>query len=339
MKKLSLFLLIVLIPLSCTLFDPPDAQIEEITFDEKILDGYFVVSIAFEDDGTAWLGTLGTYGQGLIRYDTDGTTQVYNSLNSIINDSTTIWDIEVDIHGNVWIGNDGLVCYDGQDFVRYELLNEDTPLNRVMSIASDSEGKVWFASWNRLDGGETIGGVVSFEQEEFNVYTPDNSDLNEHMNFDIEIDLDDNIWLAQFNSLVKFDGSQWTTYGSDDLGFEPFMIREIEINSQNDVIGIIDYSGFSGGMMYPSSGKPTLFSFDGYNAQRVLTDSVYFRSLTIDQNDNIWCPCPYGLRVYEPNKLKLTALADEGRGHFSVKESPSGEIWTGSGDGVYIYQK
>ncbi len=339
MKKLFLVILVVLIPLSCTLFNPPNAQIGEITFDEKILDGYFVVSIAFEDDGTAWMGTLGTYGQGLIKYDTDGTTHVFDHTNSIINDSTTIWDIEVDIHGNVWIGNDGLVCYDGQDFVRYELLNEDTPLNRVMSIASDSEGKVWFASWNILDEGERTGGIVSFFQDNFTIYTPDNSELMEYTSFDIEVDHNDNIWLAQTRSLVKFNGSTWTTYDSDALGFVPFLIREIEINSRNDIVGIIDYSGYSGGMMHPATGKPTLFSFNSENSQFTLTDSVYFHTLTIDDNDQIWCSCFYGLRVYSPNNLKLTSLAQDSRGLFSIKESPSGDIWIGSRDGVYIYQK
>ncbi|MEA3391418.1 MAG: two-component regulator propeller domain-containing protein [Candidatus Marinimicrobia bacterium] len=340
MKKLSLFLLIIFIPLSCALFDPPVPEVEDITFIQQILDGYFVVSIAFEDDGTAWLGTLGGgYGPGLIKYETNGTTTIYDHTNSIINDSTTIRDIEVDKDGNVWIGNDGLICFDGNDFTRYSLLNENTHLNRVMSIASDSEGKVWFASWNLLNSGVRTGGLVSFYQDEFTVYTPDNSGLNEYASYDIEIDNNDNIWLAQNSSLVKFNGNTWTTYGSDDLGFEPFMICDIDITSQNTVVGIIDYTGFSGGMMFPSTGKPTLFSFDGINSQNVLTDSVFFQSLTVDEQDRIWCPNFHNLRVYNSRNLQLESIAPDNIGIFAIKESPLGEIWMGSGDGVYIYQK
>lgn len=339
MKKLSLYLLIVLILLSCTLFDPPNTEEIEVNFIEKVLDGYFVESIAFENDGTAWVGTFGPYGQGLIRYNTDGSMDIFNNSNSIIDDSTTIWDIEVDVNGYVWFGNDGLICYNGNEFIQYELEHENLYPNRIMSIASDNNGTIWLSSWSHGDGVGYKGCVASFLNDDLTVYTPLNSNLPSPICYDIEIDGQNNIWTAHPTSISKYNGTFWTNYNSEQLGFEPFSISDIDIDSRNIIYGVIDYAGFSGGMMYPSLDKPTIFSFDGLQGHTILTDSVYFRTMLIDQDDHIWCSSTFNMRCYDNTNLIEKARLNSNHNSFVIKESPSGDIWIGGGDGVYIYQK
>ena len=51
--------------------------------DELHINDYWIYSIAFDSKGTAWLGT---FKQGLIKYNPDGTGLVYNSTNTILPD-------------------------------------------------------------------------------------------------------------------------------------------------------------------------------------------------------------------------------------------------------------
>ena len=327
MKKLFVLLIIMLIPVSCSLFNP-ELNIE---FDRKILDGYFVISIAFEDDGTTWMGTLGSYGQGLIRYSAQG-TQIYDHSNSIINDSTTIGDIEIDSQGRVWFGNDGLVCYDEGDFTRYDTSNSPIPVNNIRSIAIDSEDRVWFASGYF---GEVS--LISFDGSTFTVYTSENSELPVNSIGDIEVDHNNNVWMAMRGiidniCLTKFDRSIWITYNVADLGFTPYLISDIEINNHNEIYGIIDYSLSSA--MYDN--RPSLFVFNGQNPAIVLSDSGSFHYSCIDQNNHIWCSGFGSLAVYDGQNL---SFLNTSHSSFAIKESPSGEMWIGSGDGVYIYKK
>ena len=63
MKKLIFLLSIVIFPGSCEIAknDPINLRND---FNQKILEGYFVLSIAFDNQGNAWIGT---FKQGLIK--------------------------------------------------------------------------------------------------------------------------------------------------------------------------------------------------------------------------------------------------------------------------------
>ena len=333
MKKLSLFLLIILIPLSCTLFDPPEADVDNIEFVQKILDGYWVVSIAFEDDGTAWCGTLGGYSSGLLRYK-DGQVDVFNAENSIINDSTTIRDLDVDSQGRVWICNDGLVCYEDGNFIRYDSSNSLIPQNSTRSVEIDSNDKIWITSW--ISSGD--GGLISLENDVFSVFTTENSGLPSEIIRDMEIDNQNNVWLLYPNKITKFNGHVWTSYLSEDLGFEPYMLSDFEINSMDQVCGIMDF-GYSSSM-YSHVGNPVLYKFNGENAEVVLGDSTSsFFKIYLDLNDNIWCTGFNGIRVYQFNNLEKFKVFELDHSPFFICESPDGKIWISGGGGVHIYQK
>lgn len=333
MKKLTLLLLIVLIAVSCTLFDPPEADIDNIEFVQKILDGYWVVSIAFEDDGTAWCGTLGGYSSGLLRYK-DGQVDVFNAENSIINDSTTIWDLDVDSQGRVWICNDGLVCYEDGNFIRYDSSNSLIPQNSARSVEIDSDDKIWVTS--RRSGGD--GGLISLENDEFSVFTTENSDLPSETINDIQIDHENNIWLLYFDKITKFDGNVWKSFTPTQLGFTARMLTEFDINSEDEICGIIDYSFSSA--LYPSIGKPVLYKFNGLSSKIARGDSTsYFSRIFVDSEDIIWCAGYGGIRAYNSDNLKVFTEFDLNHSSFTIAESPDGEIWISGGGGVHIYQK
>ncbi|MEO6685261.1 MAG: hypothetical protein ABIN24_04825, partial [Dyadobacter sp.] len=87
MKKNYYTLLVLLLLLvSCKKGDGPNPVLLEAgepnsgELSNVILKDYFIISIAFDKSGTAWLGTLN---QGLIKYDRK-TATVFNSSNSLL---------------------------------------------------------------------------------------------------------------------------------------------------------------------------------------------------------------------------------------------------------------
>jgi len=199
-------------------------------FNQKILDGYFVTTIAFDNQGNAWIGT---FKQGIIKYDSKGIT-VYNSANSIIPDTSVVYDIAVDSKDNVWIGWDELIKYKSNEFIQYNSTNTSIPEDFVYSIAIDSKDQIWFTSCRFRQGG-----IVKYDGANWTVYKPDNSDLPVNSVKSIAIDKNDNVWLALSEIvndayLVKIANDNWTTYTSNDLGFSPYYFGNIQINSKNE---------------------------------------------------------------------------------------------------------
>jgi len=187
MKKIALLITICISLISCDKSNDNEPETINTNFKTKILDGYFVKSIAFDKQGNAWIGT---FKQGLIKYNSSGVT-VYNSLNSIISDTSVIYDLAIDNKNNVWIACEGLIKYDGINFTHYNSLNTPIPEDFVSSI--DSKVNIWFSSSRFRQGG-----IVKYNGADWTVYTPDNSDLSVNFVQSIAIDQsnDNKIWIG-----------------------------------------------------------------------------------------------------------------------------------------------
>lgn len=331
--KLFLLMLGCLIPLfSCerSIFtdeNPPGSP--DTGFNRKILDGYFVTSIAFDSKGNAWIGT---FDKGLIKYN-DRETVVYNSSNSNLPEDMIIWEVETDSKDNIWIGGEGLIKYDGNNFTLYNSANSPIPENFVYSIAVDSKDNVWFTSSRFREGG-----IVRYDGRDWDVYTPDNSPLPVNLVRSIAIDSKDNVWLAlseivNQTYLTKISGSEWTKYTSNDLGFTPYYFASIGVNSKNQLCGAIDYS-LSSSMSHPG---PQVFIFDGSPARQLKFDNTsMIRSLTIDNEDNIWCSTFGGFAVYNGVEWMINDTTFNNEGVFVIEQANDEKIWIGTGKGVYI---
>jgi ligand-binding sensor domain-containing protein len=331
MKKIVFLLLIGTILASCEKFSDSQRKkgIPNTNFSQKILDGYFVTSIAFDSKGNAWIGT---FRQGLIKYNSQETI-VYNSSNSQIPANTVIWDIAIDKKDNIWIGCDGIVRYDGVNFTLFNSLNTTIPEDFVYSIDIDSKDNIWFTSCRFREGG-----IVKFDGITWNVFTPENSDLPVNMVHSITVDHNDNVWLALGETvtksyLVKITGNTWTSYTSDNIGFSPYYLGNIEINSRNEVCASIDYSLSS--TFFPSG--PQAFVFDGNFSLQLTIDSLTrIKSLKVDNLDNIWCNTYNGFAVYNWDEWTVNDEIFKETGSFTIEQSPDNKIWIGTGNGIYI---
>jgi len=298
------------------------------TFDHKILDGYFVTSIAFDSKGNAWIGT---FNKGLIKYNSNETI-IYNSSNSLIQEKE-IWDIAVDSKDNVWIGCNGIIKFDGNNFMLYNSQNTSMPEDVVFSIAIDSKDNIWFTSCVFREGG-----IVKFDGTTWTVFTPDNSNMPDNLVHSIAIDHNDNVWLALggtvgMASLVRISGNKWTSYSSDDIGFSPYYFGNIDIDSHNEVCASIDYTLSSA--LYNSG--PQAFVFNGSSSLQLKIDSLTnFTSLKVDNEDNIWCNTGNGFAVYNWDKWIINDSIFNIYGSFTIEQAPDNKIWIGTGDGVFI---
>ncbi len=137
----------------------------------------WVNSIAIDESGNKWIGTLGG---GIAKYD--GTNwSVYNTSNSGLPDNR-VFSIAIDESGNKWIGTDGgLAKYDGTNWSVYDTSNSGLPENWVNSIAIDESGNKWIGTYG---GGIAIfreGGIVLVEGDKAGVTEiPDNFILSQN---------------------------------------------------------------------------------------------------------------------------------------------------------------
>lgn len=267
MKNTLSLLMIILLFITCEKSNENSYGTINTDFNTKILDGYFVKSIAFDKHGNAWIGT---FKQGLIKYNSTGVT-VYNSDNSIISDSSVIYDLAIDSKNNVWIACEGLIKFDGNNFTHYNSSNTPIPEDFVSSIAVDSKDNVWFSS-SRFRQGE----IVKYNGADWIVYTPDNSDLPVNFVQSIAVDKNDNIWLAlneivNDSYLVKISKDNWNVYTKSDLGFTPYYFGNVQINNKSKLCGAIDYILSS--TIYNNGNQ--VFIFDG-----TATESLKFDNST-----------------------------------------------------------
>lgn len=327
MKKLVLFFSILISLTSCEKNNNPNTPNTE--FNKKILPGYFITSIAFDNNGNTWIGT---FKQGLIKYNSRETI-VYNSSNSTIPENSVISDIAVDSKNNVWIGCDGLIKYDGTSFTNYNSGNTIIPEDFVYSIAIDSKDNIWFTSCRFRQGG-----IVKYDGTNWIVYKPDNSALPVNLVKSIAIDNNDNIWLAlseivNNSYLVKISENTWTTYTGNDLGFSPYYLGNIQINSENQVCGAVDYSLSSLGI----NPGPQVFIFNGKTSTQLKSESnSNINHITVDKDDNIWCITQSGYSVYNGVTWFPDNSSFKDVSVFAIEQSPDNKIWIGTGDGIYI---
>jgi ligand-binding sensor domain-containing protein len=335
MKKLSLFLIVILI-ISCNLFTP----VGDIQFIDTILDGQFVVSLAFEDDGTAWAGIIRDQ-YGLVKINPDGSTEIFDHTNSCLVDSANIWEIKIDGQGKVWMLNaDGLICFDGENFTRYDSIDNNNYIPRAFEkrLAIDNDDNIWFIGYNPWVNCPTQK-IFSFDGDEFTSYEPNGLNLDQYTSIkDIEIDNNGNVWFSFYRGdpvFLKFDGSEWAAYDTSDIGFVPYNISDIEFDSDNNLWFNDDYT-FSSIAYLP---QHSLYVFDGENKAQGFGDNLLISEICIDDHDNVWFTgLSPRLGILDMNQKWVIDNSDDVGFCRVMEKAPNGDMWLGTSDGIMIYR-
>jgi ligand-binding sensor domain-containing protein len=333
MKDILLVCLLAIALVSCKKDDreviPEGRELFDIT-----LKDYFITSIAFDKKGNAWLGTLK---QGLIKYD-GKTAKIFDSSNSVITDAA-IMDIEVDKADNVWIGSDDLLKYDGTKFTRYEARQFGFTKNAVRSIAIDANENIWFSC-----GSYQSGGLVKYDGSAFKTFTAANSKLPGNLVQSIVVDKSNYVWVAINDGIAEVSlarigpDNAISVAGSKELGFTPYYFGNIVVNKENELLASINY-GLSSTI---APGRPQIFKFNGSKAQILnLPDdkSVIYSTHSIfsDKNGNLWASfsgVDKECGIFNGQDWTFPKLGTSGI--FVFAENPNGEMWLGTGEGLYI---
>lgn len=332
MKRIFILSILVLLVACDAKFDE---QLLDVSIDDSFLEDFWITAIAFEEDGTAWLGTVE---QGLIRVK-DGKTKVFDATNSNLPDSLWINDIEIDVSGNVWIAANGVIKYDGANFTQYLSDRNENPGSTVRDLEISRDNELWVAGnisdpdfYNSIDGLDWQSNPTDIQSQEGTI------SINS-----IAIDHDDNVWMSingrTVNNafLVKYNGEKWTTYGAEELGFQPYWIKDIAIDSKDKVWGVIDYSLSSTFFDY----RPLLFSFDGktgksYLPEEDFTNFLIASKIMIDSQDRVWVAGTRSISILQNEAWITNFTLPNERTIFTIAAYSADQVWVGTDRGVTV---
>jgi len=336
MKKVLILSAVIVLLVSCIINIPP-GTINQV---DTLLDDQFVVSLAIGEDGTAWAGIIRDQ-YGLVKINPDGSTEIFDHTNSCLKDSANILDIDFDSEGNLWMLNDGLVCYDGSTFTRIDSVEDNYKLVSIWSkMMIDDNDNIWVTAFDTSQDGSSLG-IYSYNGEAFQKHEP--TSLNSHSYIritDIENDNSNNIWFSinGYHSQVvflKYDGNNWTDYDTSDIGYNPYNITNIDFDSDDNL-------WFNDDFLFSSiayHGQAALFMYDKRNEAIPVAGNEYISAICIDENDRVWASgfLP-NLSVFDNGKWvslnndEAIPLCRE------MKFDENDDLWYVSSTGIMIYR-
>ncbi|MBL4658235.1 MAG: hypothetical protein JKX73_09565 [Flavobacteriales bacterium] len=195
------------------------------------------------DQISVWVGT---YGDGIVKFDGKETWEIYKSANSPLIDDL-IRSIAIDKHGNKWIGTlfGGIAKFNGDaTWTVYTDFNSQLPSNAVYPIVFDDKDNVWIG---------TEGGLAVLSPEEkWTVYKTDDSGLPDNKVYCMQIDKNGIVWIGTVGGgLARFDPTiigdsidPWTVYNTFNSGLPNNEVRGITIDHK----GVLWLATYGGGM-------------------------------------------------------------------------------------------
>ncbi|WP_421798261.1 ligand-binding sensor domain-containing protein [Haliscomenobacter sp.] len=163
----------------------------------NIASGSNGVNPIFEDKtGKLWFGT----NSSAFIYDGKIFTVVSDKEGRVF---TNVWSIIEDKKGNIWLGGDGLWCYDGSTFTN---ISE----NNIRFLCEDKSGNIW--------GSGSVNGkwaLYRFDEKSLSDKRPTVIEIPESLNlFGVFEANDGTIWFGSFDGVYRYDGKTITGFKS-----------------------------------------------------------------------------------------------------------------------------
>ena len=256
--------------------------------------------------GNIWFGTQGG---GLSRYD-GNEVEIFNESNGLISD--VIYDVAVDLEGNVWVAtNIGLSSFNGTDYKNYPTQIFSAAFeNRVKTIFVSSHNEVWFACMG--------GGVQKMSADSIINYNADSGFTNSQVSA-ISEDKNGNLLLA--------------TGDGDFYNFNSLEFKKIEYDLSNHIYSLFNDSngiiwiGTEKGLVKHQSGKNKEYFdlFSGFQSRSILTINESF-------NGDFWLGSVRGVFKFNGHEVERYDM-DKGFTNVLVNtvfRDREGSIWFGS---------
>jgi ligand-binding sensor domain-containing protein len=268
-----------------------------------------------------------------------GRWREFNTSNSCL-PHNTIRFLAIDHRNTVWIGTDeGLACYNGDQWTIYNRSNSGIPANGVWSLACE-EDTVWI-------GFSKDGGLARFDRRNWTVYNSTNSSLGEILALPgsgplelyittITIDSKHNVWVGtNAEGLYKFDRFNWIRYyPTFKTPISSPAIRSIDIDDQDIVwIGHAEPAGVD--------------RFDGnnwtnYTPENSLLPYWSISDIHADKMNIKWFATPFGLAGFDDINWTVydtsnSAIPDENI--YTIFSDSRNNLWVGTFSGALFTNK
>ena len=215
--------------------------------------------IKVEQSGKLWVAM---YGGGIATF-AGGNWAVFNSSNSGLT-TDLITTIEFETTSMIkWIGTGvGLYRYDGNNWEFFDLNNSELPNPFVESILVVGFNQVWIGNQGPY--------ISLFNGSVWQVY----SNVID-VAWCISKDKNNNIWIGTNSGIVKFDGTNFTTYNTSNSSLPSNSINDIAVDSNN-----ILWIATSKGLTKYDGNNWTVFN----SSNSPLKGDADVKSIVIDKN-------------------------------------------------------
>ncbi len=333
MKRGFLFLLLSAFLISCDDNEFSGHTYRGISFEvsEWIMKGVDVSCVDFDQEGNAWIGS----GSTLVFYNSKR-IQKFDAGSEIL-------DISVSPDGTIWLGtrDKGLACFVKGKFTYFTKANSGLPRDLILAVETVPDGSVWFSS-----SAHRLGGLMHFDGKKFELFTPENSPLNQNLVPDLKADKKGNIFLTSEGTVTQSKvfmidkHKNWKALGSDT---EFYWIASIDVNSDSEPVVATDHSLSS--CMGCYSNDVVIFRRGKWDKLNTGFELSFFNRMFVDNRDFIWVQGSYkndynGYFVYD-GKTWYRSAKGEIPDLFikTVRADHQNNIWFCTPEGIFIIKQ
>lgn len=201
-------------------------------------------------------------------------------------------EIAIDKSGKKWIGvNTGLLCYDDNNWIRYDSSNSDLFYNDITDLAIDSFDNIWSVSQGL---GIFESDLFCFDGINWTLYKASNSGLPHSKVTAITIDNVNNKWFGTwYSGVTSYIDSIWTSYDSSNSGLPQNYIITLSADEDRNI--------------WAGTGVGGVARFDGNNwtSYDIGLPANGIREIAIDRDGKKWIATDSGLVCFDGKKWKV----------------------------------
>ena len=210
----------------------------------------------------------------------------------------TIYDIARDSKGNIWIGNNHLIMYDGSEFFLKDSGDSLSKDLNVYRIAITKNDIIYLLTLNKL---------IKIENDLWSSIEIPGVDMSKGISSDLHIDKYNNLWICiRGIGVGKYDGKNWEIFNTENSGLSDNAITTFTIDHYNNKWFGTQYSGIA---VFNEEGVVT-----GVEEEQVVKENVKSLSypnpasnqITININSDTFSK--YKIEIYNLLGIKQTEL-------------------------------
>lgn len=275
--------------------------------------------------------------------------ELFHFKNGTLVDSYTldfsIFDISIAGDETLWIATSGggLGHLTKDDITWYTKANSGLPRDYITNVEVGLDGRVWFSS-----GAHDYGGLVVYDGKKFDLFTHDNSMLNQHVIDNIGIDHNGAIYVMTLSTVNKTNiyritGNSWECLGNENGTF--YWVTVVTVSPSSIIYLLEDF------MLSSTTADTNKFYINKNNEwKRLKPDFMnsrlsFFTALKADRRDYCWAVNiegnSYVLHVYNGSTWEQPSPGlFNGDKITTIETDFDNNIWIGTAkNGVFILRQ